>query len=147
MSWGPQLESVGPPKVSPVELSSHPRGVSTRAAGRLDTTGGQLQALDPPPDAVAFVIYCMRVETHLKEKESKSPITNQNNGITSNIHPSSSDHMDQFPLRQAETFMLSFLNLSLIGVMTFLFAVPQEYETRRWATQFVNIWVRFILYY
>lgn len=44
MSWGPKLESVGPPKVSPVELSSQPRGVSARSAWGLIATGGILRA-------------------------------------------------------------------------------------------------------
>jgi hypothetical protein len=77
MSWGPQLQSVGPPKVSPVELSSHPRGVLQDQHGDCSQQGGfrgHLQALDPPLDAAAaFVTYGMRVETTSRGGKNKSP--------------------------------------------------------------------------
>jgi hypothetical protein len=77
MSWGPQLESVGPPKVNPVELSSHPRGASARSAGRLVATGGILRAATssgPPIGCCCCLCYIQYAcRDKLEKKKTSRP--------------------------------------------------------------------------
>jgi len=73
---GPSLESVGPPKVSPVELSSQPRGVSARSAWGLIATGGILRAstsTGPPIGCccLCFVYYAYREKLEIRKKKKK----------------------------------------------------------------------------